>query len=156
MRKFFIIISFIICFIMVGFCKYDEINFAFNECANPKYYFYVTLSEECDDVHYTKNGNGGIIALNENELHLLNDFKISKMYGKSIQFEGDKNSISKFLKDYDVSVVKEENFESFSTVYGYNAKFGDCVTVGDDKINIQLAVRDNIVNIGFPLLLGSF
>ena len=158
MRKFFIFVAFIICFIMVGFCKYDAINFSLEECANPKYYFYVSLNnaEQVSDGHYIRNGEGGIIALNQNELDLLDSFDINKIYGKSIQFEADEQQYNNFLQRTNFKVVKTETFDSFSIIYGYNEEFGESVSLYGEKVNIQIAKRGNVVCVGFPLILGSY
>lgn len=156
MRKFFIIVAFILCFIMVGFCNYDAINFAFNESANPKYYFYVHLSEETEDLHYTKNGDGGIIALDKSELNLLDNFKIDKMYGKSVVVNGNNSYYNEIVESMNLQVIKEENFETFTTIYGYNQSLGDCVTINGQQVNVQIAKRGNVISIGYPILLGSY
>ena len=121
MRKFFIFVAFIICFIIVGFCKYDAINFSLEECANPKYYFYVSLNnaEQVSDSHYIRNGEGGIIALNQNELDLLDSFDISKIYGKSIQFGRMSNNITIFCKEQNLKWLKLKHlirFQQFTDI----------------------------------------
>lgn len=156
MRKFIIIIAFIVCFIVTGFCKYDVVNFAFNQSANPKYYFYVSLNTETNDSHYTKNGNGGIIKLDKDELYLLNSFDIEKIYGTSIELECNEKEYDLLLDKMVIDILKCENFENFTTIYGYSAKYGKCVTIGGNKVNVQIAKRDDRVYIGFPILLGSY
>ena len=158
MRKFFIFVAFIICFIMVGFCKYDAVNFSLNECANPKYYFYVCLNnaEQEGDSHFIKNGTGGIITLNQNELKMLNKFSINKVYGKSVEFEASEQQYKNFLQRLNFTTVKVESFNSLSTIYGYSDKFGERVLLYGKKVNIQIAKRGNSVCVGFPLILGSY
>ena len=158
MRKFFIFVAFIICFILVGFCKYDEINFSIEDCANPKYHFYVTLNslENVDDCHYVKNGEGGIITLEKDELNLLDLFDIGTMYGKSIEFEANKKAYSNILSGLNFKVIKKENFENFETIYGYNENFGKSVSLFGKDVNIQIAKRGDVVSVGFPIILGSY
>lgn len=156
MRKFLIFVAFIICFIMVGFCRYDAVNFTLDGCANPKYYFYVQLSEDVADSHYTKNGEGGIIALNQSELELLSSFNVVKMYGKSVEFECKDSEFGGVVKSLGANIVKEECYNSFKTIYGYNAKFGKSVTLFGKEVNVQVAKRGDVVSVGFPILLGSY
>ena len=156
MRKFFIFVAFIVCFIIAGFCKYDAVNFAFNQSADPKYYFYVTLNTQTEDNHYTQNGNGGIICLGYNELDLLDTFDINTLYGESVKFYGNDNDFEKLIKKYNLSIVLQEKFDNFNIVYGYNKILGDAVEINGKKVNVQIAKRGNEINVGFPLIMGSY
>lgn len=156
MRKFFIFVAFIICFIIAGYCKYDAVTFAIGESANPKYYFYVSLNSEIEDCHYTKNGNGGIICLNSSELKLLNNFDIDTLYGESVKFKCDDKTFADLIKKYKISVVNEEKFEDFISIYGYNSSFGKPVNIHDKNVNVQMVKRGDEIIVGFPIILGSY
>ena len=156
MRKFFIFIAFIICFIIAGYCKYDAVTFAILESANPKYYFYVSLNSGTDDYHYTQNGNGGIIALNKNELSLLNNFDIGQVYGESVKFKCDDKEFANFMKKLKIDVKNIEKFENFTNIYGFNSNFGKSVKICSKDVNVQIARKDNEVVVGFPVILGSY
>jgi len=148
--------AFIVCFIVAGFCKYDAINFSFGKSADPKYYFYVSLANDIDDSRYVKNGNGGIICLEKNEIDLINEYDITKLYGTSISFTGNDEDVKNLLNAYDVKIIKKENFDGLETFYGYSKMLAKGVNLYGTEVNIQIAKRDNAINVGFPILLGSY
>lgn len=61
------------------------------------------------------------------------------------------------LKTLDAQIVKVENVDVGEVViYAYSNKIPRSVKVADNKVNLQIACKDEYVVIGWPLILGSF
>ena len=59
-------------------------------------------------------------------------------------------------KKLDLQVVSIEEFEGLKVILGYTPCYKDCVYVDGKKVNVQLAVYDDKMIAGFPMILTGY
>lgn len=92
--------------------------------------------------------NLGFCHLNANE-------KTASTIGESITTTN--LEVSTAIKTLKANVVKSEYLENGTIViYAYSPLINNAVKVNNKKVNLQIALTDNITTIGWPLILGSF
>ena len=65
--------------------------------------------------------------------------------------------LSAAIKTLKATVLKKEYLDCNTVViYGYSPLINKSVNLNNLKVNIQIAVKDNEIIIGWPLILGSF
>jgi hypothetical protein len=75
--------------------------------------------------------------------------------GESIRLNAEE-SIDAILKKLDAIVVSQSTIGDLKNIYGYTARNAQYITEKHRKINLQIAVNNNAVTIGFPVILGSY
>ena len=59
-------------------------------------------------------------------------------------------------KELDLQVISIEEFEGLSVILGYTTRYKKCVYVDGKKVNVQLAVYDDKMIAGFPMILTGY
>ncbi len=108
---------------------------------------------------------------NENSIYLYDDiFMTSSDYkngqqtadslrnivGISATFKGDFDDMQKVLKKCKVAVSSEERVGNVHIIYGISESCGKPVQANGMNINFQIAIRDNVITVGTPLIMGSY
>ena len=102
-----------------------------------------------------KNGDGYVVSFDyENYEDTLK--KVDGIYGESFIFNSSLKqfeNISNQIKKYSQSRINE-----VITIYGYVAGEDKFIYIDGQKVNIQLAFnsKNNVLVIGFPIILGSY
>lgn len=76
--------------------------------------------------------------------------------GISATFEGDFDDMQKVLKKCKVAVKQEETVDGIHIIYGISESCGKPVQANGMIINFQIAIRDNVITVGSPLIMGSY
>lgn len=76
--------------------------------------------------------------------------------GISATFEGDFDDVRNVLKKCKVAVMQEESVGNVHIIYGISEDCGKPVEANGKNINFQIAIRDNVITVGTPLILGSY
>lgn len=76
--------------------------------------------------------------------------------GISATFEGDFDDMQNILKKCKVAVKQEETIEGIHIIYGISESCGKPVQANGKYINFQIAIRDNVITVGTPLIMGSY
>ncbi len=76
--------------------------------------------------------------------------------GESVRFNGGDEDIDRVIKRLRIDIKQRQEFANITAFYGYSPRLGEGVTVGGEKINIQIVKRGNTVIIGTPLIMGSY
>jgi len=103
---------------------------------------------------YTSGDNG------ENSVDLgfcyMNSQKVSgHIIGESMVIE--RLEVGSALTTLKAKVIKTEYLEDGTVViYAYTTLINDKVDVSGNRVNLQIATRDNRTVIGWPLILGSY
>ena len=86
-----------------------------------------------------------------------NDYKfIFGVKGESVTLKDDNFCLDEFIKELDVDIVYKENLGEVVCYYGYSKKVKYLEMVDGNLINVHVAIREESVKIGFPLIYGSF
>ena len=107
-----------------------------------------------DYVAYTSSSDGencidlGFCYINSNPVR-------NCVIGESITIEN--CEVSTALEKLNARVIKTEFLDDGATIiYAFTSLIDEKVDVFGKNVNLQIAIRDNITKIGWPLILGSF
>lgn len=77
------------------------------------------------------------------------DYDAIQLYLNTESFE----NLKKTLKYQNVKI---EKFNELAVFYGYTPLYQDCVYMDNKKVNMQLVLRDDILIVGFPMILTGY
>ncbi len=104
----------------------------------------------------TRCGNSYIISCNICDAKKLKD-NITEFLGESVRIKDYTNSQLKNLKtNFEKKKVFEETIDNMQIIYCYDRALTNFVFVDGKKVNIQIAISTNEINIGYPLILNGY
>ncbi len=123
---------------------------------NGTFSVYTYQYAEIENTDIIKNGKINIINCSiENSKSVLSKLDKASIKGLSAKFVGDSNELSNIIKNLDITEISREQTNKITFIYGYSPLFSQFVEYANKKINVQIALLDNTINIGVPLILGS-
>lgn len=101
----------------------------------------------CDDFDYSCvfNGDKYILDINKNDINSL------KYEGITIKINKNSINITDFMKFFDVKVKKQYFVDNIKVIDGISKKIDI-----NNKNTIQIAIDDDYVTIGVPMILNGF
>jgi len=154
MKRLFLLFG---CLFIVCFCSLNN-SFAYNLfCLDNS----ATVSFYCSDLEDTfaknvsviQNGSGYIYQTSsENALSLYKS--LYSCSGFSLTFRNSNFKIDNLLEK--IEVLKQEVVCGSNLYYGYVCGLTNSTFIDAKKVNIQIAVNDNFITIGSPIILGSY
>lgn len=100
-------------------------------------------------------GSGLILSVQSNKAkELLNSFK-GEIYGMSVELK-EEMKIEEILNIIKAKIVKKERVAGREIYYCYSNNNSDYVVDCGKKINYQIAINNEKIIIGTPLILGSY
>lgn len=76
--------------------------------------------------------------------------------GISATFNGDFDDMKSVVKKCKVAVLSEETVGNVHIIYGISENCGKPTYANGMNINFQIAIRDNVITVGTPLIMGSY
>ena len=76
--------------------------------------------------------------------------------GISATFEGDLTAVERILSHLRVRSVTVSNFCDVTVISGYSGGVRGGVILDGKRVNCQIAYRDGVISVGFPLILGDY
>lgn len=151
MRRFFLFLIFVICFLCAGFLKQDFVSQVckFLGCGEHEIYV-MTQDGECgqEDFLYTDN------ALKKCSSN-LSAYAFMR-YGETYTTQNCGFDIKIFMKEMGAE-MKFQDEVCDRVVYGlYTKDLSRYVLIDGKKINLQISVSDEDVRVGYPMIVGSF
>ena len=124
---------------------------------NATHSFYATQNIQTQNTQTIQNGNGYIISTNAtNAPNILNKLDKNHIDGESFCIYGTSTDALQILHSLGAVIIKEESFDDFKIIYAHSPKIHNYVLIGNKKINIQIALKNNKITVGTPLILGSY
>lgn len=119
--------------------------------------FYTIQRLEDPRVECIGSGNGFMIrcdSRNATDIYsLLNPAMLS---GESFSFSGGLSEARAILSRLDAEVVSIEEIDQLEVWYAHTHLLGRELSVEGELVNVQVAIRDGLVTVGTPLILGSY
>jgi hypothetical protein len=82
--------------------------------------------------------------------------KLPEIKGESLTMRGVRKDAEKCLTDRNAVIRSEQKIEGTEFIYAYTRSIRNYVTLEGEKVNLQIALReDGIMIIGTPLILGA-
>ena len=76
--------------------------------------------------------------------------------GESAIIEKQNFSLTAFLKDLNAQIVICESGENYTCYYAYSPTLKKSKVIKDKMINLHIAITENCVKVGSPIIYGSF
>lgn len=112
-------------------------------------------SEQCkiEDAQITFSGGQTYVTVAESQTKNVRN-QLRKVQGTIYYF----NDLSKEKQLFSLLNFKmpEKNIAGSRVVTGYTSSYKDFVLVDNKKVNVQIAVTDSQIIVGFPLILTGF
>ena len=81
---------------------------------------------------------------------------LGNIVGISASFKGDYDDFTRVIKKCKVAVQQEESVGNVHIIYGISENCGKPTYANGMNINFQIAIRDNVITVGTPLIMGSY
>lgn len=81
---------------------------------------------------------------------------ILNVKGESVQLKKESFDLENFLKDLNAEIVMIESVENYDCYYAYSPDIKRSKIVYDKTVNLHIAIGNNSVKVGSPLIYGSF
>ena len=81
---------------------------------------------------------------------------IINVKGESAAIEKEKFNLQSFLSDLNAELVLVESDENYTCYYAYSPNIKKSKAFKDMTINLHIAITDNCVKVGSPIIYGSF
>ena len=144
MFKFFLYIALCVCFIYASFVNLRDP--ALEVLGRGEYCIYSRDVVTSPLITKTLNSGIGFIYYCES----TDAKQLRKLFTK---IDGE----SLTLEDFSTHLVfKKLNYKKVIPGYGYSARGKTFIKNGKSKINLQVVARDNVVIVGWPVILGSY
>ncbi len=115
--------------------------------------FYITQTDSFSIKNNNNSYQNCLVKLNKsNHLSLEN---LTKNVSSQCVVINNK-SLNYAIKKLNLKVLKKSSVAGLIEVVGYTKKLPESVMVKGEKINIQIAVKNNKLIIGYPLILQGF
>lgn len=82
--------------------------------------------------------------------------KMLNVKGETLSLTGGEKAAAEVIKKLKMRTVLEQNLEGIRIIYGYTPRLRGYVVIDGSRINVQIAVREDAVTVGTPLILGSY
>ena len=126
---------------------------------NATYFFYMDdISTICltDDFHCVECGNSYIISCNASNIGKIKENK-QNILGESVRITDYSKLELRFVVDkYKNTIIKTETVDNMQILYCYDKTLDRFVNLFGQKVNIQIAISSNQIDIGYPLILNGF
>lgn len=82
--------------------------------------------------------------------------QIQSVVGISATMQGDYDRFCEIIKKCNVAIKFVEDIENVHIIYGISESCGKTVQANGIAVNFQIAIRDNVITVGSPLIMGSY
>ena len=81
---------------------------------------------------------------------------ILNVKGESAVLKKEDFNLQSFLNTFSAKLVLEESDENYSCYYAYSPNIKSAKKVKDKTVNLHIAITDDCVKVGSPIIFGSF
>ena len=92
-----------------------------------------------------------IISVDKNKYSFILGIK-----GESVVIEKADFCLQSFLTDFNARVVLVESAENYTCYYAYSPNIKSSRQINDKAVNLHIALTDQRVKVGSPIIYGSF
>ena len=135
----------------------QSIVFKFDIKEDITYFFYTKkLDYQIQNANIVSNGNSSIVVCS---LQNVRDVKsnLSDIYGESVRILNYSDATLKYItKKYEDKLVKTEETKDYKYMLCFDASLPQYVTIENSKVNVQIAISNNEIDIGYPLILNGY
>lgn len=97
-----------------------------------------------------------VYMINDKNLKKVNSKNLVNVVGTDYLIEGDYDKFRDIISTYNIDVKKSEVVENIHIIYGVYEGACQPKFVDGYAVNIQIAIHDNVITVGTPLIMGSY
>ena len=120
------------------------------------YYFYTNSNVTFSNTNTIKCGNSFIISCGLNQAKEVKQ-TLTNVLGESVRIKNYTSKTQRKIKnDYMPYIVRTEIVDDIEIYYCYDNSLSNFVNISNQKVNIQIAIKSNEIDIGYPLILNGY
>ncbi len=122
-------------------------------------YFYYTTKIDYDikNAKIINSANNSIIVCDFDNAKNIKKNINNQILSESIRIDNySQKNYDEILNKYNNYILKTEKVDNYEIIYCYDSSLEKFINIFDKKINIQIAISKNQINIGYPLILNGF
>lgn len=81
---------------------------------------------------------------------------MARVKGESCKIEKSGFNVEEFFKSYNTEILFSESVDGVTSYYGYSKEIKFLAKIGGKAVNLHVAVAENSVTVGSPIIFGSF
>ncbi len=117
---------------------------------------YTYQYKELPNADIIKNGNSYMISCDLSfGKQVYNNLNKESITGLSATIFNNEKTLDNLLNLLNINTIFSESTQNITFLYGYSPNFSHFVTYNGEKINVQIAKKENELQIGVPLILGG-
>ncbi len=115
--------------------------------------YYIFCGKYNGQSDVVNSGNGLIVTCKDylSELNYCKDVQ-----GISVRFSGEFSDVESIKQKLGLLNVKTEKVGNITNIYGYSFFVNGGILTDNVLINVQISYNGNVINVGTPILLGSY
>lgn len=102
------------------------------------------------EVYSSYNSSGKITDVKDRPL-----FSVLVRCGEACYLDSE-DDYKKLLDDFNAQIKITEKTENGVSFYAYSPKIDNFVIINGQKINLQIHIKDEVIKVASPIILGSF
>ena len=108
-----------------------------------------------DSAFVIQNGNSYIVKTDFENAQKVKA-KLCGIIGEAVSFSGSTLDAIFFMNKIGMELKIEESINDIHIFYGYIKGLEKYMFVGNEKINTEIAVSQNKITIGYPIIIGDY
>ncbi len=156
MKKCFVaVLIIVLCF---GFFQKVELSSIASSYGRGDYYFFVEGRESLGQfTTITTNGDTTILTCPTYKAETLKKSIKGRVLGESFCLTGDRADAGELIDRLKASVIKESKNGDIHSIYLYYGELdGESVELFGKRVNMQIVLKNGYMQVGYPVLLGSY
>lgn len=81
---------------------------------------------------------------------------INEVKTQGVEFYLSSMTAEEILSLLKADVVGESELQGLKLIYAYSPYYQDCILQNGKKVNVQIAAKDDLVVVGFPIILTGY
>lgn len=152
---FCLLCAVVLCFVCVN--KRDKTIFEHQFLSqNVAYCLYTNDNIKIDDdITITDNGASKMIVCDPQKVTKIKN-ELSNIYGESVTIYNANDADMAYINKICKTKIFQETFDNLIIFYCYDARLSKFVTIDGKKINMQVAISNDNITIGYPIILGEY
>lgn len=111
--------------------------------------------DEIRDVKMVKVGDMTIASSNFKNYSIVSK-QLGNILGVAVRYDKGTVSVDDILRETSAKLVKVEQSENYVCYYAHSNLLKKSVNVDDKDINLQIAITQNGIIVGSPMIMGSY
>ena len=152
--KYFLIVTIVVIAMPAKNVAFEDLIRPFN-IINATNTYYTTNAENIKSAKIINCGSAVFVTSNVENCKEIRT-QLADIQGQSISFCGDEELYTSMVTWLIGNATFSANVGAVKCCYGYNNKLNNYINIENSKINIQIALHNNVITIGTPVILGSY